>query len=157
MPDELETWKNVTRATLVIKKQNQRGELADEIVGGDKVLHISPTDRRINQELAANEDLDMFTNGLLSPVRLIENEEDTAELASNPNSMSEGDMEDLFKAHHKTFEAKVGQVKNEQTLRRMLEVARRIDAKSSQIDKINARLDEVTPKNFVEVEPAGRA
>lgn len=155
MAEDLETWQNATKATIVIKKHNLRGELADEVIGPERVVHLAPGDRRINQELAANEDLDVFHNGLLTPVRLIETEEDAKELASNPNAMSEGDMEELFKVHHKTFETKVAGIRNEGTLRRLLEVAKKVDARTTQVEKIQARIAEVSPQTYTEIEHAG--
>lgn len=148
---ELETWKNGTRSLIFIKQYNQRGELHDVMVGPGKVIHISPKERRINQEIAANENQDLFSNGLLTPVRLIETEADAKEIAANPNLMTETEMRDLFKAHFKTFEKRVNEVKNPIALQRLLEIAEEVDAKSSQVKAINERLAEVSPALYSEI------
>lgn len=155
MSDEFETWKNSTAGRVVLKKYNQRGELADEMFGGGKVFHIKPQERRINQEMAASPDLDMFKNGQLTPVRLIDTEEDAQEIASNPNLISDGEMKDLFKAHWKTFESKVGEISNMTTLERLLEVASEVDAKVRQVEFVRARIDELNPADHVEINHAG--
>jgi hypothetical protein len=152
---DLETWKNATLGRVVLKKYNQRGELSDEMVGGGRVFHISPKERRINQEMAANSDLDMFKNGQLTPVRLIDTEEDAKELASNPNAMSETEMHELFKGNWKTFDARVQQVSNAVTLQRMLQVASEMDATLRQVEVVKARLEEIAPSEITEITPAG--
>lgn len=152
---DTEAWKNAGLGLIVIKKTNQRGELGEEAVPGGKMIQISPGDRRVNSELAANEDLDVFRNGMLTPVRLIETEEDAKEIASNPNLMTESDMENLFKGHWKTFETRIAEIANETTLNRLLEVARSVDAKVRQVETIEARLSEVCPVTHVEVTQAG--
>lgn len=155
--DKYETWKNATLGRVVLKKYNQKGELSDEMVAGHKVFHITPQERRINTEMAATAELDMFSNGQLTPVRLIDSEEDAKELASNPNLMSEDEMRDLFKAHWKTFEARVSEISNLPALNRMLELAsnNEVDAKVRQLDAIKARIEDVNPTTHVEISHAG--
>lgn len=155
MSEEYETWKNSTAGRVVLKKYNQRGELSDEMMSGGKVFHIKPQERRINQEMAANPDLDMFSNGQLTPVRLIETEEDAKEIASNPNLLSEEEMKDLYKGHWKSFESKVSEISNLTTLERMLEVGNEVDAKVRQVETIRARIEELNPVDHVEIEHSG--
>lgn len=155
MSDEFETWKNATLGRVVLKKYNQRGELSDEMMPGGKVFHIKPAERRINQEMAALPELDMFQNGQLTPVRLIDTEEDAKEIASNPNLLSESEMRDLFKGHWKTFESKVSEVSNLTTLERLLQVANEVDAKVRQVEVIQARIAEINPVEHVEINHAG--
>lgn len=152
---EFESWKNSTPGRVVLKKYTQRGDLGDEMIAGGKVFHISPKERRINQEMAATPELDMFQNGFLTPVRLIETEEDAKEIASNPNLMSETEMADLFKGHWKTFESRVSEVSNLNTLNRLLEVASTVDAKVRQVEVIRARIEEISPEDHVEIAHAG--
>lgn len=154
---EHESWKNTTAGRIFLKKYNQRGELASEMVPGGKVFQISPVERRINTEMAALPELDFFSNGQLTPVRLIETEEDAKEIASNPNLMAESDMVDLFKGHWKTFEARVGEINNLTTLRRLLEVGQssEVDAKVRQVDVIKAKIEEISPAEHVEINHAG--
>lgn len=152
-----ETWKNATQGRIFLKKYNQKGEMAAEMIPGGKVFQISPNERRINAELAATPDLDFFQNGQLTPVRLIETEEDAKEIASNPNLMAESDMVDLFKGHWKTFEARVGEISNLTTLRRLLEIAQsdQVDAKVRQVEAVKQKIEEIDPPDHVEIGHAG--
>lgn len=158
MSDEKhESWQNTIAGKIFLKKYNQRGELAAEMIPGGKVFQITPTERRINSEMAATPELDFFRNGQLTPVRLIETEEDAKEIASNPNLLAESDMVDLFKAHWKTFEARISEINNATTLERLLEVAQSdvVDAKVRQVEVIKAKLDQINPANHVEIAHAG--
>lgn len=154
---EHESWKNTTAGRIFLKKYNQRGELAAEMIPGGKVFQISPKERRINTEMAAGPELDFFSNGQLTPVRLIDTEEDAKEIASNPNLMAESEMVDLFKGHWKSFEARVNDIGNLTTLQRLLEVAQSdaVDAKVRQMEAIKARIDEISPAGHVEITHAG--
>lgn len=152
---DLESWKNVTLGRIVLKKYNQRGELADEMVTAGKVFHISPKERRINQEMAANPKMDFFQNGYLTPIRLIETEEDAKELAANPNLMSESEMKDMFKGNWKAFDQRVQEVSNLTTLKRMLEVANEVDATVRQVEVIQSRIDSLNPDDLTEIRHAG--
>lgn len=153
---DYESWKNATNGLLFIRKYNGRGELDHEAVQAKKTFHVTPQERRINQEMAAVPEQDFFSNGMLTPVRLIDTEEDAKEIASNPNLMSESDMKGLFKSQWKTFSTKVAGITNETTLKRMLEMARDDDSGASvkQADAIEARLRDVAPAQFVEVTSA---
>lgn len=148
---DLELWRNVSAGRVVLKRFNQRGELTDVMVGGGKTFDLSPKERRINQEMAATEGLDVFSNGMLSPVRLIESEEDTAAIVSNPNLMAESEMAEIFSVHHKTFEKRLSEISNPVTLSRLLEVAGEVDAGVSKVNAVQARLHEVAPSLYSEV------
>lgn len=140
-----ETWKNNGAGRHFLKTLNSKGEFTDLRIDGNKTFHISPEDRRINQEIAANEELDMFKNGAFSPVRLIESDEDTQEIASNPNLMTEDDMKAIFKGNWKVFDKQVADISNSRTLDRLLEVAHDIDATVRQVDAIRSRQQKLSP------------
>lgn len=146
MSEELETWENVSRGRVVIKhKAGEYGRFKDELVNGGKKFHITQDDRRLNQELAANDGLDPFMNGILSPVRLLENSEDAEAILANPNVMGESEMADLVKGHFKSLEKRLGDITNPVTLERLLAVAKQSDASVSKVEAITARLQEVAP------------
>ena len=156
----METWKNDSAGLAVLKRLDHRGDLTkDELIPAGKVFHITTQERRINQEMTATEDLDMFKNGMLRPFRLLDGTEDAAEIASNPNLMSESDMAALLKTHHKTFVARLQEIHNPITLNRLREVAVAADSSVSRVEAINTRMKEVAPNLFVEsdssVAPAG--
>lgn len=153
---EYESWKNATNGLLFIRKYNNRGDLGHEAVHARKTFHVTPQERRINQEMAAVPSQDFFSNGMLTPVRLIDTEEDAKEIASNPNLMSESDMKGLFKAQWKTFDARIDSITNETTLKRLLEMSQdnEVGASVRQADAVQARLREVAPQTFIEVQSA---
>ncbi len=153
MDKELETWQNVSAGGALVWRRDGRGDYKDALIAGGHKLTISRDDRKWNMEAAASSDLDIFSNGVLSPVRLIEGTEDAAEFASNPNLISDSEMKTLFKSHWKTFETKISQISNEGTLHRILAVAESdtVDATVRQLTAIKNRLDEMNPMKPVEV------
>lgn len=152
----METWKNATRSTVVLRRFDRTGKLTDEVVRGGSVFHITPDERRLNQEIAASDDLDMFQNGLLAPVKLIESAEDVEQFKSNPNHMSEDDMLALLQSRSaKAFQERVSNITNPVTLKRLLEMAAQSDeanATVKQVEFVTARLQEVSPSLYTEVQ-----
>ncbi len=162
MSDELETWKNPSEGRVWINRLDHHGNLEKvEIIGAGRTFHISPKERRLNQEMAAVTDLDIFTNGTLTPLRLIEGTADAKEFAQNPNLMTEQDMRDLFKpgrteaakvAMGDAFIERLGSIKNTATLDRLLALARDEDAPLSRVEAIQERLAQVQqPGVFAQV------
>jgi hypothetical protein len=75
---------------VVINRLDHRGELTKhDIVDPGKKFNLTTEERRMNQELAARADMDVFSNGQLQPVRILDDVDDAREIASNPNLMSE--------------------------------------------------------------------
>jgi hypothetical protein len=90
-------------------------------------------------------------NGILTPIRLIEGSENSAEIASNPNLISEEDMRKLFGQHWKQFQGRVNEITNVTTLSRLLAMTDEVDATVKQVQVIKDRIAEVQPNSFVEV------
>lgn len=154
--DLYETWRNETQGMVVLKRVSRTGDLTDEVLTAGKVIHLTPAERRMNQELVAEEAYDYFTNGTLSPVRLIETEEDAAELRTNPNHISEDEMKGLFKSRSlKAFQERVDQITNPVALNKLLRLAESEDATIKQVDAIKGRLEKVSPSLFSEVKTVG--
>lgn len=137
---EYETWRSSIPGTIVVKKYDRRGDVVEEVILGNRSFQITPDERLFNQDLAASPEQDPFRNGMMQPVRLLDGTEDKAEIASNPNLLSESDMELLFKAHFKTFESRIKQITNLTTLNRLREVATDVDATLKQVAVIDNRL-----------------
>lgn len=159
---EVETWMNAAPGMVVVKRLDHRGDFTkDEVVYSGKSLHITPQERRMNQEMAASADQDVFQNGFMTPLRLVGSAEEEREIAANPNLMSESDMRGLFKGHWKSFDAKLATITNTVALQRMLAMAEdpEIDASVRQVQRIKDRLGEVSPtgNRVIEVEQAGSA
>lgn len=142
---EYESWHNPNLGRVVIIKLDGHGQKRHEIIGANKKFHLTPEERRLNQELCASEEQDIFLNGTLQPIRLIPDHEDTARLLHNPNHVSEDDVRSIFKLKIQQFTARLGAISNETALQRLLEIARDddIDATIKQVDAINERLAEV--------------
>src|SRR5690606_6346077 len=147
-----ETWENVTKGKIFVIKFDKRGNVKHEPVRPGGKIHVTPEERQVNQERAADESLDFFKNGKLVAVKLIDGTEDLQELASNPNTKSESDLRDMLKGHWKTFEKEVAEISNVITLRRLREIALEGDATVRQLGVIDARIEEVSPKKSFDVE-----
>lgn len=145
--------------TIVLRRFDHRGELnKHEVVAGGRQFHITPEERRLNQEMVAEDNADPFADGTLVPVRLLDDSADARELAaSNPNLMSESDMKELVAGHHKTFESKIGEITNTTTLRRLLEIARNEDASVGKVERLMARIDQLSaPRQSMPERPEQR-
>jgi hypothetical protein len=143
--DDLETWKNGTQGLIVLRKFGVQGHLIEEQVPGGRTVHLTPRERHLNQEKAADESLDVFKNGMLLPVRLVDSEEDTPELQANSNAMSETAMKALFRSQIATFRKKVSEISNRNALERLVQVCSEVDGSVRQLETIQARLEEVSP------------
>lgn len=152
---EQEVWMNATRGRVQVRKHDARGRLGAELIGAGRRVAISTEDRVINQEMAASEELDIFLNGALQPVRLLDDADETTQIAS-PNHLTEDEMRSLFKAKWQVFDARVRDLSNAATLHRMLELAEEIDATVRQVKVLEERLGEVNPVEITEIQSAGR-
>lgn len=152
MADELETWKNPTEGRVWVNRLDYHGELDKvEVIAGGRTFHISSAERRLNQEMAYNADLDIFTNGTLTPIRLIEGSDDAKAFAANPNLLTEDDMRGLVKpgkgpakATTDAFVDRLATIKNPATLERLLSLAREEDAPLSRVEAIQGRLRDLS-------------
>jgi hypothetical protein len=152
MERDTETWKNESAGSVWVWKIDSRtGQMRDEVISTGQKFIIRNEDRVMNQDMAAESSMDNFQNGTLSPVRLVDPDEQK-ELASNPNFISESEMKDLFGGHWKTFEAKVSQITNVNVLQRMIDISSEADAKVRQIEVLKARLTELNPISVTERE-----
>lgn len=157
---DYEAWENVTESKVYVKRNGQDGKLVSELVNGKRVLHITPAERRLNQEIAADDSLDFFKNGVLVPVRLIETTEDVQAIKDNPNLISESDMQAILDDRRaiKAFQARVEAISNPAAVTRFLELARADDKTTArQIDVIEAHLRNIEPgASFKENEVFGK-
>jgi len=149
-----EIWENSSRATLMLKKIDTLGHVSDEKLLPGRNTHLSPQERRYNQELAATPEMDFFQNGYLRPVKLIEDDADTEVLQANLNAMSEKQMRELFAERIRAFTAKLEEVSNPIVLERLLDLAGEADATVRQVEVVKARLEQLRPSTH-EVQLAG--
>lgn len=148
----LEAWVNTIDGRIVLQTRDSQGGLTDTIVAGGKTVHVSPADRRLNQDKVASKDLDPFQNGYLAPVRLIEGDRDTAKLSSNPNVLSEDDMLALFEDPYEAFTARLQEITLPITLQRMLRMITQVEnATVRQQEAIKDRIAALQPTTYTEV------
>jgi hypothetical protein len=155
--DKQETWQNTTEGTVILKRLDHRGEFGRiETVVGGRTFNITIDERRQNSVEAASADLDVFRNGVLAPVRLLDDSDEARELASNPNVMTETDMR-KFVMGGEGFEERLAQIHNGATLDRLLAAAYEENAPVKRVEAIQARIAEVQPKIFATGEQKIRA
>jgi hypothetical protein len=147
--DSIETWQNVTRGRVVINRIGAMGAKRPDMIGAGKTFHVTPLERRINQEAAANPDLDVFLNGTLQPVHLPQgNGEDYTAITENPNLLGDDkQVARLFKANDDVFAERLGEIKNASALERLKDLANQdaTGARVSQLRMIEARITQVAP------------
>lgn len=151
--DEVETWENIGNARFVLKRFSSKGDLVDEMIPGRKKFHVTTRERQLNMEMAADDESDPFSNGMFSPLRLLDSTEDAKEIAANPNLLGESEMSGLFKMRIDHFRKRLETVTNVVVLNRLLQVASECDAPLSKVEAIKARTIEVAPPDFVEQAP----
>ena len=151
MAVNVEVWQSAVLGETYVKRVDQHGNVTSQRVQGHGTVSVTPYERRIHESAVADQTLNPYRNGRLTPVRLLDEEPDTASLQANPNAMSETAMKALFNSQIRTFTNKVGDVTNPITLRRLREVADEVDAKASQIKVIEARMEASAPSGFTKV------
>lgn len=154
-----ETWTNPGKGQVYILTFDARGNLGSTVVRPNGKIVISTEERLLNQDRAATEGSDVFKNGSLTPVRLIESAEDYQEIASNPNLLSEDDMKDLFKLKAADFKKRLGDINNIIALDRMHELATdensEINTTVAQLKALESRISDVRgDSGVVEIESA---
>lgn len=137
----VETWRNNMPGTVIITRVGEYGRKEVTAVNGGRTFEITPQERRINQSAAATRDLDVFTNGTLSPVTLLDDEPDTEALRSNPNTLDEEELPQLFRLRGAEFTERIGQITTLPPIGRLLELARDplYDATLSQYEALKSR------------------
>jgi hypothetical protein len=144
----LEAWRNTLRGRVIVMRTVAYGEVVREVISGGATFFITPADRRMNQAKAATPPQDVFTNGTLEPVSLIDSEPDTAKLLANPNILSSAQMRRMFRIKGDAFAESVSKITHAATLARMREMCENpgIDARISQVSAIDARIAAVSSK-----------
>lgn len=118
-----EVWQNMSKGRVSVLKFDRNGDTRHELIRGGQKFNITTEERLLNMDRAANDELDVFKNGFLTPVRLLEDSDDYTEIAANPNLLGESELEAMFDLHWKQFKASVEDITNMLTLNRLLEMA----------------------------------
>jgi len=146
--DVYEVWMNPNAGLVYIDKTDQYGKVSSTVILPGQKFNITPQDRRNNSERAWKPEADLFTNGTLSQVKLIDTEADYAELAENPNTIGESEIADLFKLKAVEFKKRIADISNERVLARIIEASEdeKTNATVPQQKALKARLEELVPE-----------
>lgn len=120
----VEVWRNCTPGTTYFTKLGEYGKRETELVRGNATFSLTPGERRINQAGYATVEQDLFRNGTFQPVTLLDDEPDTPRLRDNPNTLTDRDIQQLFKTRGEAFADRVNAITSEVVLGRVLEMAR---------------------------------
>jgi hypothetical protein len=150
-----EVWQSNIRGLVAVLKQDRRGEVIHELIQPGMRFTITEEERLLNQDRAADKENDLFLNGTLSPIRILDTAERADEIKNNANLMSKEEMEGLFSLHWKQFGQRVDEISNATTLTHLLDMAKEIDATMKQSEVLKARLEAVAPARYVEVSGMG--
>lgn len=150
MVEKKEIWKNNSKGQALVLKYDRLGNLNHELVRSGGKVDVSPDERLLNQDRAASSSLDIFANGIMVPVRLVDGAEGAEEIAANPNLKTDEDLHEMFKLHWTKFDEEIASISNSTTLNRLLEIAYEKDATVRQVNSIKAHLVEVDPSSVYE-------
>jgi len=140
-----ETWSNIGKGDVFILTYDHKGALRAVPIRAGQSLTISIEERQLNQDRAASSDMDIFSNGRLAPMRLVDSADDYEEIASNPNHLTETDMLDILKSKGKTFSQRLDDITNVIALERMHELAsdESLNVSMAQFRALESRLAEI--------------
>lgn len=150
-----EEWKNITRSRIGYLTLDKHDDPVRRQVAGGKLLEVTPRERMYNSDRAATPELDIFNNGWLIPVRLLEDDELSKEVASNPNLLSESDLRAFFDLHWKSFEKKVNDIDSLLILKRLESLSENDDTINITVKQANIISDRIAELSEVDVDGSG--
>lgn len=153
---EKEAWQNTSRGSVYVKKYGARGEETTVRVLGGQVVTLSPEERRLTTMAIPpkNKHLNVFENGVLVPLQLVDSAEDYEEIASNPNLLGDSDIREALRQKTPTLKKTLAEISNVNLVRRFQELAAEEEDKMTmpKIRAIEARLEELTASEVKKVE-----
>lgn len=136
-PKELEVWKNVAKGMRWYTRFNAQGLEADHRVLGGRTFTITPFERQINQEKAANAELDHFRNGTFVLVRASEGTNKDEILSPAAKSASElEEMAQRILADPEDLEKILEELSSPVSIDRLLEFLVAYAAPQGIVDKV---------------------
>lgn len=154
MANEREIWRNLNAGDVYIDLDDPytpNVKRSHRIGPGDQVS-ISVIERRFNQDRVPKKEQDLFTNGTLTPVQLVDTAADFEEIALSPNVKSESDLKEMFKLPITKFKSELKEIDNVRILERLTEISEddTLEVSLPQSKAIAARLVEVKPDIDIE-------
>lgn len=159
---EVETWQNETLGVVAINRVGEYGRNSVDLIQGGRRFQVTPQERRMNQNAVNSADQDVFTNGTLRPLDLLDDDPDTERLMANPNILEEGELPRMFLLKGEQFRQRIAQITNPATITRIIDLARdpAYDATLFQYECVKRRelelrgdLDEPQPTRAARTEP----
>lgn len=154
MVEEREIWRNLNLGDVWIDLNDPytpNMRVSHRIGPGDQVS-ITTEERRFNQSRVPKKEQDLFTNGTLTPVQLVDSAADFEEIALSPNVKSETDLREMFGLPITKFKKELAEIDNVRLLERLAELSgdEDINASVPQNRAIEARLADVRPDTDAE-------
>ena len=145
-----EIWENKNKSQVWIMKENVRGDVESVPVRPGTRVELTVEDRQRNQEVSVDKSLDVFSNGMLSSVQLIDTAEDYEEVNSNPNSKSESEIRDLLELNANQLKKELAEIDSPLVIERLRDFVNSDDDKASnvtvaKVKAVNARYEELHP------------
>lgn len=153
----LEAWVNVTPSRVQLWRIGDFGVEKPELIGPDRVIHMTPAERRLNENKVARPEYNPFTNGKLKPLHLIEGDRDYERLTNNPNILTDQEVERIFKLKGEAFRNRIALIGSLPALERLLALALEPASQAYvyQLQMVERRLAEVHPQEYEETESVG--
>ena len=151
--ESVEVWKNSAAGMRWIKVLDRQGREIGKTIQGGRTFTISTFDRQVNQDAAAESDLDLFRNGTFVLVKAsTETNEDEIESSDSLTDAELATMVHEILAKSLTAEQAIFKITSPVTLGRLLEALVVEDASKSAIDAVKAKKQNVEPGAAVERE-----
>jgi hypothetical protein len=142
----METWENIASYQNAIIRLDTRGDEKHEVITGRRRFMLTTEERIITQDRVVDEKNDPFHNGCFRPIIV----PDSITIETNPNAMSDDDIQRIFKASDLAFDEWLKTIDSPQTLRRMADLAPDSDITMKRYKTIEARYREVKPPTRLE-------
>jgi uncharacterized coiled-coil protein SlyX len=150
-----ELWRNESGGIVQVKKFGSTGNLEPVLVQPKRTFQMRSDERRLNQLEVATAAQDPWTNGLLTNLSIAEDAEDVEKIRTSPHQLTDDDMRNLFAGAISELRAKVAEISNPVTLKRLWEVGVANAAKPAKAAVVEARVREVDPNaDYLATQPA---
>jgi len=145
---ELEIWKSNADGKIVLQRFSVQGGVIHQTIHGHGKVQLTSRERRMNEESAYDDSQNVFKNGMLSPIQIVDAETQQA-ISENPNLLTEEDMRALVKKSPKIFADKLSEITNIILVNKILEIAKEEDVSIKRVEVIQARVEELSPSRDI--------
>lgn len=151
----LEHWRFNGRGKLIIRKIGEFGRQTSAQIHGGTTFHLTPAERRLNQQVVAKPEYDPFTNGQCEALLLDETDPDYIKLTENANVIKRDDTTRIFKTKGEHFKARLERITSASAIRTLLEMAEATDSTATvpqwrmlqaRLESLETELQHVSPR-----------